>query len=273
MPIRLERLYYFRLQGSSPSFYTAYNGIGADNADKNARVPHSYDRVVLQDILHRLEMLERAKSDRDSTAATPVEVRPGIDGGCSEKESSIRSAQCCDVQELDKVTKEMTKGRDSLLKENETLIHSLQEQVRTLTLEVEELRTLQKRRKGVEHAMKPKIADLEEKLNDSEMAHCLWTESEQKLAKTKEESMLYRAALNACRKRIKSLEGTSGGLPEEEPPSVECLVATAKQLCASLKVAHISEDVSQQKQKMVYFSLKDFLCQAQATIEQKLRDI
>ena len=61
-------------------------------------------------------------------------------------------------------SKEMTKGRDSLLKENETLISSLQEQVRTLTLEVLELRTLQRRRKDVEHAMKPEIADLEEKL-------------------------------------------------------------------------------------------------------------
>ena len=233
-------------------------------------MPHSYDRVVLNDILHRLERLERAKSDSDSTATTA-----GIDGGCSEKESSVCSPQCCDSQELDKVTKEMTKGCDSLLKKNETLIHALQlqEQVRTLTLEVEELRTLQKGRNDVEHAMKQQIADLEEKLNDSEMARCLLTESEQKLAKTKEESILYRAALNTCRKRIKSLEGTSGGLPEEETPSVECLVATAKQLSASLKVAHISEEVSQQKQKMIYFSLKDFLCQAQATIEQKLRDI
>ena len=131
-------------------------------------------------------------------------------------ESIISSLHCCDVQELDKVTTETTKGCDSLLKEKETLISSLQEQLRTLTLEAEELGTLQKERKDVGSAMKLEIADLEEKLNNSEKAHCLLTESEQKLAKTKEESMQYRAALNICRKRIKLLEGTSGGLPEPE---------------------------------------------------------
>lgn len=254
----------------------------------------SQDRVLLQDILHRLEVLEyRTKTYGDANAASGLKGRlvPGRE--CWKEESQTPSPQCDDNQEQVSDTTKTVEERDSILMEKEMQISRLQEQVRKLTLERDEPRTLGNREKedstlvrtegpckDEESAMKQEIADLrgtvgtlERKLQASDEIHCLWTESEQKLAKTREEWMRYKAALNTCRKRIKSLEGTSVGPLVEEPLSVKSLVATAKELCASLKEAQISKDVSRQRQKVMYFSLKDFLCQALTAVEERLKDI
>ena len=274
----------YHSQGNSPSHFTASNIAGAGNTDKTDGMLLSQDSGVVKDILHRLEMLEKGEA-----VGSGVKVRWGSRRGWRKKPTP----PCCDFQEQVNETR-TKKEPDSVLMKNEEQISRLQEQVRVLTLETEELRrTLQKREKEqhiligaesrckeVEIAMKREIADLKDKvasleqmLRDSEEDRCLLTESVQKLAKMKEESKRYKAALNTCRKRIKSLEGTYGGLPEGETPSVEGLVDTVKDLCASLKVAHISKDVSQQRQKMMHFSLKDLLCQALTTVEQRLKDI
>ena len=125
--------------------------------------------------------------------------------------------------------------------------------------------------------LKDEVASMDRKVRELEEKGSLLAETEQKLAKEMEKSKRYKAALNTCRKMIKSLQGADANsdLPDDEHPFVEGLVIMVNELCASIncKVAHTSESVSQQRQKIMYFSLKDSLSQAQMAVEQKLKTI
>lgn len=219
--------------------------------------------------MHRLQTLEdKAKSEADSTAAN---------GGQKQ------------INETD-----ATKESDSMLLEKEMLITHFQEQVRMMTAEMDELKASLQMRE-MEHctlmrvvrqnqdreiALNREIADLKDMVASLENGISELEEgsgcTEQRLAKKEEELKWSKAALNTCRKRLKHLESSSVGdyiSPEEETPSVERLTVTVDELCASVKVAHISEDVSQQQKKIMYISLKDSLCQTLKAVEQRLKDI
>ena len=245
---------------------------------------------VVKHILHRLETLEEGMAMRtkaDSTSGSELNTNDGS-GREGQGEDAKPTPKSCDIPEHFKHTTIANEESDRLLQEKEELNAHLQEQVRTLTEEMEELKsTLQKRdlaHKEMERALmqeradlKDEVAQMRRKASDLEESCSLFTETEQKLAKEMEQSKLYKAALNTCRKRIKSLQGSSASdsvLPNDhELLSVEGLVIMANELCASVKDAHISEDVSQQRQKIMYFSLKDSLCQALLAVDQRLKTI
>ena len=242
---------------------------------------------VVKHILQRLETLEEMAI---STKADPTSGSDTNDGSEREgqREDAKPTPKSCDMPELFNQTTIANEESDRLLQEKEELNAHLEEQVRTLTEKMEELKsTLQRRdlaHKELESALTQERADLKDelaqmrrKVSDLEESCSLLTETEQKLDKEMEQSKLYKAALNTCRKRIKLLQGSSASdsvLPDDhELLSVKGLVIMANELCASVKDAHISEDVSQQRQKIMYFSLKDSLCQALMAVEQRLKTI